>query len=85
MVGGTVLSLSANDVHYPLDYGTVMPMVCYLDRAQKLPLVPVSVCLSADLAESFLYIGFIEDPTSAESRERRLEFFTELVEHSPET
>src|SRR5438874_1391771 len=40
---------------------------------------------TADLAESFLYIGFIEDPTSAESRERRLEFFTELVEHSPET
>src|SRR5437667_7212361 len=46
-------SVLANDVHYPLDYGTVMPMVCYLDRAPKLPLVPVSVCLSADLAESF--------------------------------
>ena len=46
-------SVLANDVHYPLDYGTVMPMVCYLDRAQKLPTVPVSVCLSADLAESF--------------------------------
>jgi 3,4-dihydroxyphenylacetate 2,3-dioxygenase len=43
----------ANDVHYPLDYGTVMPMVCYLDRAQRLPTVPVSVCLSADLAEAF--------------------------------
>jgi len=43
----------ANDVHFPLDYGTVMPMVCYLDRAQTLPMVPVSVCLSADLAESF--------------------------------
>jgi len=43
----------ANDVHYPLDYGTVMPMVCYLDRAQALPLVPVSVCLAADLKESF--------------------------------
>ena len=39
---------------------------------------------TADLAESFLYIGFIEDSTPAESRERRLEFFTELVEHSPE-
>src|SRR6267378_3313821 len=25
----------ANDVHYPLDYGTLMPMVCYLDRAQR--------------------------------------------------
>src|SRR5262245_50996253 len=43
----------ANDVHYPLDYGTVMPMVCYLDRAQKVPMVPVSTCLSADLAEAF--------------------------------
>ena len=43
----------ANDVHYPLDYGTVMPMVCYLDRAQTLPMVPVSVCLAADLKESF--------------------------------
>ncbi|MCI0548038.1 MAG: extradiol ring-cleavage dioxygenase [Candidatus Rokubacteria bacterium] len=45
----------ANDVHYPLDYGTVMPMVCYLDRAQRLPLVPVSVCLSADLDECFAW------------------------------
>jgi 3,4-dihydroxyphenylacetate 2,3-dioxygenase len=45
----------ANDVHYPLDYGTVMPMVCYLDPAQKLPMVPVSVCLSADLAEAFAW------------------------------
>jgi 3,4-dihydroxyphenylacetate 2,3-dioxygenase len=43
----------ANDVHYPLDYGTVMPMFCYLDRTQALPLVPVSVCLAADLKESF--------------------------------
>jgi 3,4-dihydroxyphenylacetate 2,3-dioxygenase len=42
----------ANDVHYPLDYGTVMPMVCYLDRGQRLPMVPVSVCLSADLSEA---------------------------------
>ena len=43
----------ANDVHYPLDYGTVMPMACYLDRAQRLPMIPVSVCLSADLVEAF--------------------------------
>jgi 3,4-dihydroxyphenylacetate 2,3-dioxygenase len=42
----------ANDVHYPLDYGTLMPMVCYLDRAQRTPIVPVSVCLSADLDEA---------------------------------
>jgi 3,4-dihydroxyphenylacetate 2,3-dioxygenase len=45
----------ANDVHYPLDYGTVMPLVCYLDRAQRVPAVPVSVCLSADLEESFAW------------------------------
>src|SRR6266849_10844481 len=45
----------ANDVHYPLDYGTVMPMVCYLDRAQRLAMVPVSVCLSADLNEAFAW------------------------------
>src|SRR5262249_60477456 len=45
----------ANDVHYPLDYGTVMPLVCYLDRPQRIPAVPVSVCLSADLDESFAW------------------------------
>ena len=45
----------ANDVHYPLDYGTVMPLVCYLDRAQRIAAVPVSVCLSADLDESFAW------------------------------
>jgi 3,4-dihydroxyphenylacetate 2,3-dioxygenase len=45
----------ANDVHYPLDYGTVMPLVCYLDRAQRVPAVPVSVCLSAGLEESFAW------------------------------
>jgi 3,4-dihydroxyphenylacetate 2,3-dioxygenase len=43
----------ANDVHYPLDYGTLMPMVCYLDRAQRTPIVPVSVCLAADLDEAY--------------------------------
>jgi 3,4-dihydroxyphenylacetate 2,3-dioxygenase len=45
----------ANDVHYPLDYGTVMPLVCYLDRTQTVPVVPVSVCLAADLEESFAW------------------------------
>jgi 3,4-dihydroxyphenylacetate 2,3-dioxygenase len=49
----------ANDVHYPLDYGTVMPMVCYLDRGQQLPMVPVSVCLSADLGEAFGWGRFL--------------------------
>jgi 3,4-dihydroxyphenylacetate 2,3-dioxygenase len=29
-----------------------MPMVCYLDPAQRLPMVPISVCLHADLDES---------------------------------
>ena len=47
----------ANDVHYPLDYGTLMPMVCYLDRAQRTPIVPVSVCLSADLDEAHAGAG----------------------------
>lgn len=49
------LCVLANDLHYPLDYGTVMPMVCYLDRAQRLPMVPVSVCLSNDLDECFAW------------------------------
>jgi 3,4-dihydroxyphenylacetate 2,3-dioxygenase len=45
----------ANDVHYPLDYGTVMPLVCYLDRGQRVPVVPVSVCLQSDLDECFAW------------------------------
>jgi 3,4-dihydroxyphenylacetate 2,3-dioxygenase len=48
-----VMCTLADDVHYPLDYGTVMPLVCYLDRTQTIPVVPVSVCLAADLHESF--------------------------------
>jgi 3,4-dihydroxyphenylacetate 2,3-dioxygenase len=43
----------ANDVHYPLDYGTVMPLVCYLDRSQRIPVVPISVTLANDLDECF--------------------------------
>ena len=53
----------ANDVHYPLDYGTVMPLVCYLDRAQRIPMVPVSVCLSADLNEAFAWGRLIAQTT----------------------
>jgi 3,4-dihydroxyphenylacetate 2,3-dioxygenase len=53
----------ANDVHYPLDYGTVMPLVCYLDRPQRIPVVPVSVCLSADLAEAFAWGRLIAQTT----------------------
>ena len=45
----------ANDVHYPLDYGTVMPLVCYLDRAQRTPAIPVSVTLANDLDECFAW------------------------------
>ena len=59
----------ANDVHYPLDYGTVMPMVCYLDRAQRTPIVPVSVCLSADLAEAFEW-GRLVAQVAADSGKR---------------
>jgi 3,4-dihydroxyphenylacetate 2,3-dioxygenase len=49
----------ANDVHYPLDYGTVMPLHCYLDRAQRIPTVPVSVCLLNDLDECFAWGRYI--------------------------
>jgi 3,4-dihydroxyphenylacetate 2,3-dioxygenase len=59
----------ANDVHYPLDYGTVMPVVCYLDRAQRLPVVPVSVCLSSDLEECFAWGRSIAQ-VAAESSKR---------------
>ena len=62
----------ANDVHYPLDYGTVMPMVCYLDRAQTLPMVPVSVCLAADLEESFEWGRHIAQ--AARESEKRVGF-----------
>jgi len=59
----------ANDVHYPLDYGTLMPMVCYLDRAQRTPIVPVSVCLSADLKEAYEW-GRLVAQVAAESGKR---------------
>jgi 3,4-dihydroxyphenylacetate 2,3-dioxygenase len=49
----------ANDIHYPLDYGTVMPLVCYLDRAQRIPVVPVSVTLANDLEECFKWGRYI--------------------------
>lgn len=62
----------ANDVHYPLDYGTVMPLVCYLDRAQRVPVVPVSVCLSADLNESFAWGQHVAQ--TAKALERRAVF-----------
>jgi 3,4-dihydroxyphenylacetate 2,3-dioxygenase len=58
----------ANDVHYPLDYGTVMPLVCYLDRAQRVASVPVSVCLSADLHESFAWGRHIAQTAKALGR-----------------
>lgn len=49
----------ANDIHYPLDYGTVMPILCYLDRTQTIPVVPVSVCLMNDLEECFQWGQYI--------------------------
>ncbi len=42
-----------NDLYYPLDYGTVMPIVCYLDRSQTIPVVPISVTLLNDLDQCF--------------------------------
>ena len=58
----------ANDVHYPLDYGTLMPMVCYLDRAQRTPIVPVSVCLSAR-SERGLRVGPPRGPGGGRERQ----------------
>src|SRR5437762_4473526 len=58
----------ANDVHYPLDYGTVMPMVCYLDRSQSIPVVPISVCLAADLRERSAWGRIIADAVVAGGR-----------------
>ena len=63
-----LLCTLANDVHYPLDYGTVMPIVCYLDRTQRVPVVPVSVCLSADLDESFAWGRHISQAARALGR-----------------
>jgi 3,4-dihydroxyphenylacetate 2,3-dioxygenase len=42
-----------DDLHYPLDYGTVMPIVCYLDPGQRIPVIPVSVTLLNTLEECF--------------------------------
>ena len=58
----------ANDVHYPLDYGTVMPLVCYLDRTQTIPVVPVSICLAADLDECFAWGGHVAAAVAALGR-----------------
>jgi 3,4-dihydroxyphenylacetate 2,3-dioxygenase len=58
----------ANDVHYPLDYGTVMPIVCYLDRTQRIPVVPVSTCLVANLQEAFAWGQHIARAVAAASR-----------------
>src|SRR5256885_5653190 len=58
----------ADDLHYPLDYGTVMPLVCYLDRSQRIPVLPISVCLSADLRESFAWGRIIAEAVAAGGR-----------------
>jgi 3,4-dihydroxyphenylacetate 2,3-dioxygenase len=58
----------ANDVHYPLDYGTVMPLVCYLDRSQRIPAVPVSVTLANDLEECFRWGQHIVQAVRAAGR-----------------
>jgi 3,4-dihydroxyphenylacetate 2,3-dioxygenase len=48
-----------DDPHYPLDYGTVMPIVCYLDRGQSIPVVPISVTLLNDLEECFQWGRYV--------------------------
>jgi 3,4-dihydroxyphenylacetate 2,3-dioxygenase len=53
------LSGLVDDVHYPLDYGTVMPLVCYLDPGQTIPVVPISVTLMNDLEECFQWGGYV--------------------------
>ncbi len=58
----------ANDVHYPLDYGTVMPLVCYLDRRQRIPVVPVSVTLANDLQECFAWGRYIAEEVRRHGR-----------------
>ena len=58
----------ANDVHYPLDYGTVMPVVCYLDRAQRIPVIPMSVCLAGDLEEAFAWGRILAEAVMASDR-----------------
>ena len=58
----------ADDLHYPLDYGTVMPLVCYLDRSQRIPVVPIPVCLAADLRESFTWGRLIAEGVAAVGR-----------------
>jgi len=37
---------------------------------------------SANLAESFLYVGISKDATATEARKRRFEFLGQLIEHS---
>jgi len=53
------LSGLVDDVHYPLDYATVMPIVCYLDPRQQIPVVPISVTLMNDLEECFRWGGYV--------------------------
>jgi 3,4-dihydroxyphenylacetate 2,3-dioxygenase len=61
-----------DDPHYPLDYGTVMPIVCYLDRSQSIPVVPISVTLMNDLEECFEWGQYIV--RSIRESERRAVF-----------
>jgi 3,4-dihydroxyphenylacetate 2,3-dioxygenase len=56
---GGHLSGLVDDPHYPLDYGTVMPLVCYLDPGQSIPVVPISVTLMNDLEECFQWGRYV--------------------------
>src|SRR3989449_6558435 len=53
----------ADDVHYPLDYGTVMPLVCYLDTSQRIPVVPISVCPTRTFARASRGAGLSPRPS----------------------
>jgi 3,4-dihydroxyphenylacetate 2,3-dioxygenase len=46
----------------------VMPVVCYLDRAQRIPVIPVSVCLASDLTEAFRWGRLIVEAVTASGR-----------------
>jgi 3,4-dihydroxyphenylacetate 2,3-dioxygenase len=61
-----------DDAHYPLDYGTVMPIVCYLDPAQRIPVIPISVTLLNTLEECFEWGKILAE--SVQETDRRAVF-----------
>ncbi len=57
-----------DDPHYPLDYGTVMPILCYLDPPQSIPVVPISVTLLNSLDECCQWGRFVAETLQATGR-----------------